>query len=224
MNRPVKIAVIGDFNFTFNTHHATNLALDHASRFLEIEINYYWIKLSEASLFKNTNWNEFDGVWIAPGPYKNEFYLKGILDQLIQLNLQVLISGEGFKSLIELLITKNNLNPYNEKLISDNLVGSDQFEKIEVVPHSKAINQLYQNHTNIELSASRFSIYPQLVETLNTEFIDIEAYNSFEEVEIFSLKHKPFFLVTGFVPQVTSTRELPHPLVYTFIKACLVAV
>lgn len=220
MSRPVKIAVIGDFNFTFNTHHATNLALDHASRFLEIEINYYWIKLSEATLYKNHNWSEFDGVWVAPGPYKNEFYLKGILDLLTQVNIDVLVSGEGFKSLIELLISKNNLNPYNEKLISDNLVEGEHFEKVEIIPHSKAVKQLYQNHTNVELSASRFSIYPQLLEALQTEFIDIEAFNAFEEVEIYSLKYKPFFLATGFVPQVTSTRELPHPLIYTFIKSC----
>lgn len=222
MNRPVKIAVVGDFNFSFNTHHATNLALDHASRFLEIEINYYWIKLNEATLFKANVWNEYDGVWIAPGPYKNEFFLKGILDQLIQLETNVLVCGDGFKSLVELLIAKNNLNPYNEKLISDNLIEGEHFEKVEIHPHSKEISQLYQNHTTIELSATRYSIYPQLVEALKNEFIDIEAFNSFEDVEIFSLKNKKFFLTSGFVPQVTSTRELPHPLVYTFIKACTI--
>jgi CTP synthase (UTP-ammonia lyase) len=35
----IKIAIIGDYNFTFNTHHAVNLAIDHASHFLEIEID-----------------------------------------------------------------------------------------------------------------------------------------------------------------------------------------
>ena len=43
MSNSIKIAIIGDYNFTYNSHQATNLSLDHASRFLDIEINYYWI-------------------------------------------------------------------------------------------------------------------------------------------------------------------------------------
>ena len=48
MSDALKIAIIGDYNFTFNAHHATNLSLDHSSEFLEYEVNYYWIKISEA--------------------------------------------------------------------------------------------------------------------------------------------------------------------------------
>ena len=48
----LKIAVIGDFNFAFNAHHATNLALEHTADFLEIEINYYWVRISEAASWK----------------------------------------------------------------------------------------------------------------------------------------------------------------------------
>ena len=44
MSDALKIAIIGDYNFTFNAHHATNLSLDHSSEFLEFEINYYWIE------------------------------------------------------------------------------------------------------------------------------------------------------------------------------------
>jgi len=49
----VRIAIIGDYNFTFNAHHATNLALDHATDFLEIEVNYYWIRVQEVAQQKN---------------------------------------------------------------------------------------------------------------------------------------------------------------------------
>ena len=48
MSEVLKIAIIGDYNFTYNAHHATNLSLDHASDFLETEVNYYWIKINEA--------------------------------------------------------------------------------------------------------------------------------------------------------------------------------
>jgi CTP synthase (UTP-ammonia lyase) len=48
MSDGLKIAIIGDYNFTYNSHQATNLALDHASDFLELGVDYYWIKTTDA--------------------------------------------------------------------------------------------------------------------------------------------------------------------------------
>lgn len=221
MSHVLKIAIIGDFNFTYNAHHATNLALDHAGRFLEIEVNYYWIKLAEATQFKSNQLQEYDGIWISPGPYKNIFFLSGIIDQVLQSKLPTFITGEGFKSLIEVLINRFNLNPNGEKLISDNLVEGEQFERVEIVPNSDALSKIYVNHSPVELTSSRYSLYPQLMHYLLDELIDIEGYNQFEEAEIISLKKYPFFVACGFCPQISSTREIPHPLVYTFMKACV---
>lgn len=219
--KSLKIAIIGDYNFTYNTHHATNLAIDHASHFLEIEINYYWIKLHEASQLKNFQFQEYDGIWVSPGPFKNAFLLNGTIDLIIKQNLPTFITGEGFRSLIEVLVNRNNLNASGEKLISENLIEGERFERIEIYPHSKALIKLYENHSPIELTSSRYSLYPQLISHLSDKQIDIEGYNQFEEPEIISLKNHVFFVSCGFCPQISSTREIPHPLVYTFIKACL---
>jgi CTP synthase (UTP-ammonia lyase) len=48
MSHLLKIAIIGDYNFTLNSHHATNISIDHSANFLELEVNYYWIRVSEA--------------------------------------------------------------------------------------------------------------------------------------------------------------------------------
>jgi CTP synthase (UTP-ammonia lyase) len=217
----LKIAIIGDYNFTFNTHHATNLALDHAAYFLDIEINYYWVRLNEACLFKTSHFSEYDGVWFSPGPHKNPFLLDGIIDLILKIKTPTFITGEAYKNLIDVFIAKNNLNRNGEKLISENLIVGEMFERIKITPNSKALIKLYENHNTEELTSSRFSLYPQLIYNLAESQIDIEAYNEFEEPEIISLKSHPFFLACGFCPQISSTREIPHPLVYTFIKACL---
>ncbi len=222
MSQTLKIAIIGDYNFSYNSHQATNLAIDHSSRFLEIDINYYWIKITEAAQFKAQNFEQFDGVWIAPGPFKNVFFLNGIIRSISMLQIPVLLTGESMKSFIEVLINSNQLNGNGEKLISDNLVDGNQFERVQIVPHSKEFIQLYENHNTLELTSSRYSLYPQLIGSLTNELIDIEAYNQFEEPEVVSLKKHPFFLATGYCPQVSSTREIPHPLIYTFIKASFV--
>lgn len=221
MSHTVKIAIIGDYNFTYNAHHATNLALDHASYFLDVEVSYYWIKLNEASQLTPHQLKEYDGIWISPGPYKNEFFIGGIIEFLVQQNIPVFITGEAYKVLLEVLVARNNLNTKGEKLISDNLIEGKMFEQVQIVPNSKALIHLYTNHSELELTAARYSLYPKLLNYLIDEFITIEAYNHVEEVEIFSLKNKDFFLACGFCPQISSTREIPHPIIYTFIKAAI---
>jgi CTP synthase (UTP-ammonia lyase) len=217
----VRIGIIGDFNFTYNTHHATNLALDHAGRFLEIELSYYWLKLSEVLSMKPNQFDAYDGLWVAPGPYLNQFYLNGVIELLLQRSVPIFITGEGFRALMDVLIQRNNLNANGEKLISDNLVEGNAFERLFIEPYTSSIIQLYETRSPEELTATRYSMYPQLIDALVEQSIDIEAYNQFEEPEIVSLKQQDFFVACGFCPQISSTRDLPHPLVYTFVKACL---
>jgi CTP synthase (UTP-ammonia lyase) len=101
-------------------------------------------------------------------------------------------------------------------------VDGQQFERLTIVPHSKEFLQIYENHNNIELTSSRYSLYPQLITQLENKLIDVEAYNQFEEPEVISLKDHVFFLACSCCPQISSTREIAHPLIYTFMKACLV--
>ena len=220
MSEALKIAIIGDYNFTFNAHHATNLSLDHSSEFLEVELNYYWIKISEALKHKKGYFNQYDGIWVAPGPIENPFYLNGIFKKISNKNIPVLITGEGFKIFLEHLITQNQLLSQQEKLISENLISGSSFERITIEPRSKTFHQLYENFNNVELSSSRYSLYPQLVEQLELGLVDIEAVNLFEDPEIISLRKSDFFVSCAFCPQISSTRDIPHPIIYTFLKMC----
>ncbi len=205
----------------YNSHQATNLAIDHSGNFLDIDINYYWLKVSDVVQFKPQHFQQYDGIWVAPGPFQNIFFLNIIIRAIAKLNIPVLLTGESFRSFVEVLIQSNDLNPNSEKLISDNLVEGNHFERIQIVPHSKEFLQLYENHSTIELTSSRYSLYPQLVKVLLNDFIDIEAYDQFEDPEVISLKAHDFFVACSFCPQVSSTREIPHPLIYTFLKAML---
>lgn len=224
MSQSLKIAIIGDYNFTYNSHHATNMAIDHSAYFLDIDVNYYWIKPSEVVKFKPQQFHQYDGIWIAPGPIKNPFFLHGIIKEIIGKQIPTLVTGDGYKTMLEVLISTYQLNNKNEKLISDNLVEGQQFEKIFISPNSKEFRVLYENYSNVELTSNRYSLYPQLIQYLNDDIADIEAYNQFEEAEIISLKNNDFFLACGFCPQISSTRERPHPIIYTFMKACQLAI
>lgn len=218
MSKQLKIAIIGDFNFTFNSHHATNMAIEHSQRLLDLEVNYYWLRLKEASEMKKSSFYNYDAIWFAPGESENLFYTRNILHAVIHLQIPVLITGEAFKPFIDLLISNYNLNPNKEKLISENLVSGEKFEQTEVHPLSSQFEKIYASHARIELTSSRYSLYPRLVNYLKDEVIDIEALNQFEEPEVISLKNHDFCVAAMFCPQICSTREVPHPLVTAFFN------
>lgn len=218
MHQRIKIAIIGDFNFTYNAHHATNLAIEHTQRLLEQEINHYWIRIQEAALFSKKKFEDFDGIWIAPGPFSNLFFLQGILNLILQTKTPLFITGEAYKTFVEVLV-RQDTNISNEKIISDNLVQGDLFEAVEIKPLSAETKKAYLNHSNIELSSCVYSIYPKIKEELR-DVVEIVAENSLDEATILQLKNHPFCMASMFIPQISSTREMPHPLVSLFVTAC----
>lgn len=214
----LKIAIIGDFNFTYNSHHATNLAIEHSKSLLDIEVNTYWLRIHEAANMKQSQFGIYDGLFVAPGPFENIFFLSGVLDAAIQSGVPLLITGDAYKVFIEILVAHNNLNTNNEKLISDNLSPADSFERIEVIPFSKELHKLYNGIPRVELSSSRFSLYPQLLNYLKNDVLDIEGLNQFDDPEIVSLKNHAFCVASMSLPQICSTREMPHPLISSFLN------
>lgn len=218
MANGLKIAVIGDFNFAYNAHHATNLAVEHSKNLLELDANYYWIRTHEAASFKPNQFRNYDAIWFAPGPFENIFFLNGILHNAMYSDLPCLITGEAYKIFLEVLIAQNNLSINNEKLISENLSNDEQFEKIEVIPISETLKKMYKSMNRVELTSARYSLYPQLLSYMKNNVIDIEAVNQFEDPEIISLKKHPFFVASMSNVQICSTREMPHPLISSFIN------
>jgi CTP synthase (UTP-ammonia lyase) len=221
MSKTIKIAIVGDFNFAYNAHHATNLALDHAAGLFEEELNYYWIRPSEILNFKRNELDNYHGIWLAPGPYLNDFHLSGVINSILYSERPTLITGEGFVYVINHFVNKYQLNPKNEKSISDNLVSGNQFETIMVQIADDLAKKLYENHNTLELTATRYAIYPNLVEVLQSEFIEVEARDQFEEVQLMRLKSNPNTLVSMYLPQVSSTRDIPHPVVNDFVRKCM---
>ena len=81
MSDAVRIAILGDFNTEFRSHHATNDALQHAARKLKMDVKSEW--LSTPSLAKpeaEKTLESFDGIWASPGsPYKSFDGMTGVI-------------------------------------------------------------------------------------------------------------------------------------------------
>lgn len=217
MDEALRIAIIGDYNFAYNSHNATNQALQHAQDVLDQPLNYYWLNEKECcedidSLVKN-----YDGIIIAPGPYRQPFYLHAIIRELLKHDLPVLGTGDCFKSLIETWFSDLGVDVSRERIISDNLIDGNQFTEIRLEKLSGEFEKIYLNRSIIEYSSSRFSVLPQYSDLLSESF-EIGARNQYFDPEIIKSKKHQFVVFTMYCPQISSTADLPHPVFTFFIK------
>jgi CTP synthase (UTP-ammonia lyase) len=218
MNDVLRIAIIGDFNFAYNSHNATNQALQHTETVLDESLNFYWLNEKECCEDKLDFSDNYDGVIIAPGPYRQPFYFNSIISHLLAKNVPVLGTGDCFKILVETYFDKKGFDINNEKIISNNLIDGNQFTSINLEKMSDEFSKIYLNKGNVEYSSSRFSVLPQYSDVLNEEF-EIGARNQYFDPEILKSKKHDFFLFTMFCPQVLSTSDMPHPIFTYFVKS-----
>lgn len=217
MDEALRIGIIGDYNFAYNSHNATNQALQHAESVLDQPLNYYWLNEKECCEQNEDFYRNYDGIIIAPGPYRQPFYFTSIIKELQDNNIPVLGTGDCFKILIETVFSAKGFDINTEKIISDNLVDGNQFTGINIENLSAEFEKIYLNKGKMEYSSSRFSVLPQFTDMLNEEF-EIGARNQYFDPEILKSKKLDFFLFTMFCPQVSSTSDMPHPIFTYFIK------
>ncbi len=217
MDSALRIAIIGDYNFAYNSHNATNLALQHVENFLDQRINSYWLNEKECCEKITGFMADYDGFFLAPGPYRQPFYVTSILKSLRDAKVPVIGTGECFKLLIENFFTSRGLDLQRERIMSENLVAGNQFTEIKLDRFSSEFEKLYMSRGNVEYSSSRFSVLPQYSDMLAEEF-EICARNQYFDPEILKAKSHPFFLFTMFCPQIISTQDIPHPLMIYFVK------
>lgn len=217
MSETLRIAIIGDYNFAYHSHNATNQALQHAEEVLEIRINYYWLNERECCEENSNFYTEYDGIIIAPGPYRQPFYFKSIIATLLEKKIPVFGTGDCFKILVETYFQQKGVTSGTDKIISENLIDGNYFTGITLEKLSKDFHKIYANKGTTEYSSSRFSLLPQYSELLSESF-EIGARNQYFDPEILKSIRHPFFVFTMFCPQITSTKDIPHPLFIYFVK------
>jgi len=217
MNQNIKIAIIGNYNFAYHSHNATNKAIQHAEIVLDCNIDYYWINENEFCEMSSDTLSSYDGFVIAPGPFEKPFFLQSILTDLFQKNIPVLGTGEIFKLLVEWYFTSNGIEDSFQKIISDNLVTGNLFNQISLDKFSSEFEKLYIHRGPVEFSFSRYSILPQYSDLLAKDY-EIGARNEYFDPEILKHKKHVFFTFTMFCPQMNSTEDIPHPIFLYFVK------
>ncbi len=221
MTERLRIAIIGSYNFAYHSHNATNRAIQSVEKVLDQAIDFHWLNETEfCETEPETLYNQYDGFFLAPGPYQKPFFFNSIFKTLESFDKPVLGTGEVFKLLIDYHFGAKGYDINREKIISDNLNVGNQFTQVNLEKYSSECEKLYIHRGGVEYSSSRYSILPQFSDILNEDF-EIGARNQYFDPEIIKHRQKPFFMFTMFCPQITSTEDIPHPIITYFVKTII---
>ena len=222
-----KIALIAEYNPTSETHIATNRALEHSAKYLDIPITAEWISTEDLTpqLF-----DKFQGIWVGTGsPYKNMPKTLSAIQFARENGVPTLATCGGFQHLI-IELARNVLgfedaehgeyNPNASRLfiseLTCSLAGRDM--NIELEPGSQ-VNTMYGSANVQEKYYCNFGVNPNHIDDIKNSQFRVAGSDDESKIRIIELPGHRFFIGTLFVPQAQSTPERPHPLINGFISA-----
>ena len=239
----VRIGILGDFNPDFRSHHATNDALQHAAKKLEITVESQW--LPTASLVEpgaKKKLESYDGLWASPGsPYKSmEGMLAGI-EFARRRDWPFLGTCGGFQYAI--IECARNVLGIKDADTAENNSGS---KNVIIYPVACAVPdrasgspKLSGEIPEIRLRPGSYlqTFYGKNADTVTEEFFcNFELNPDYEwcsieagfpiaargpngEVRAIESPTHRFFVATLFQPQLASKANQPHPVVLAFLQA-----
>lgn len=229
----MRIAIIGEFDKDFRPHMATNEAVEHSRKSLELDLNTEWVSTEYLETNFEEVTNKFQGFWIAPGsPYKS---MKGAIELIkyTRINkIPTIGTCGGFQHMV-IEFARNVLNieeaehaeqdPYASKLVVNPLSCDLKGEPLEIkiIDNSSKVYSIYNSNKIREKYYCNFGLNPEYQDDFDKNGFRIVGSDEHKEARIMELESHPFFIATLFVPQDNSTFENPHKLVTAFIKITL---
>jgi len=238
----VRIGILGDFNPEFPSHHATNNAIQHAARKLNMTVDSQWLPTPSLAAPDSEKLLEtFDGLWASPGsPYKSfDGMLKGI-EFARRRDWPFLGTCGGFQyALIEFA---RNVLGIADADSAENNSGSKNIVIYPVacaLPNRNGGPKLSGPIPEIRLRPGSYlqSFYGKDKEIVTEEFFcnfeinpdyewcameagfPVVARGSQGEIRAIESPAHRFFIATLFQPQLSSTEARPHPVVIAFLEA-----
>jgi CTP synthase (UTP-ammonia lyase) len=93
-----KLAILGEFNPSSETHVATNSAIEHSKKVLEIDLDVNWVSTDEIS---ENQLKSFNGYLVAPGsPYKDMEKALFAIEYARENRIPILGTCGGFQHMI----------------------------------------------------------------------------------------------------------------------------
>jgi CTP synthase (UTP-ammonia lyase) len=227
-----RIAILGDFNPVYSTHHALNDSTRQIKQLFTEEIQFDWIS---TDIFNyQTAFNHlYSGLWIAPGsPYKNMQNVLNSIQYARENNIPTLGNCGGFQHMIiefarNVCGIKNadheETNPGSPDLLIAKLSCSlvEQQEQLTIVDKHSILYDIIQREQLTGKYFCSYGLNEKYMDQLKSNGLTITALSADGAVRAFEMANHPFFVGTLFQPALTSTIEEPDPIITAFVRQCI---
>ena len=230
----VRVAVVGDRLSNFVAQDSIEVALQHSAVALGTTVEVEWFATPKLAMHASEQLRDFDAVWCAPGsPYLS---LEGALEGIRcarESRRPFLGTCAGFQHAV-IEFARNVLGaeqahhaewgpgPTAAPLFIDELLCSlvGQAMKVHIV--DDATRGLYGSGDVVEQYYCRFGLNEEHLPALRAAGLEVAGVDRADNTtRIMRLAAHPFFYLTLFVPQASSTPEAPHPIVTGYLDATL---
>ena len=226
------VAVIGDHQPGNETHDAIGPAVAHvdAARGRPGATAIEWIGTDDALALPAAALDRYQGFWIAPGsPYRSMEGALRVIRVAREADRPLLGTCAGFQHIVielarDVLGIADAAHAENDPdatnlfvtLLSCSLVGQQM--TVSLRPGTRAAD-LYPGPSATEKYYCRFGLDPARVGELESAGVVISGVDQDGEPRVIELPDRRFFVGTLFVPQTSSTPDVPHPVVAGFVAA-----
>jgi CTP synthase (UTP-ammonia lyase) len=229
------IAVIGDRTEGFAPQDSIASAIDHAAASIAVAAPpVRWIATNDLADSGPDLLSDAIAVWCAPGgPYRS---LPGALEGIRwarERAVPFLGTCAGFQHAViefarnvlgyESASHAEYVDPADEMVMFiDELLCALVGQTMSVKIVDQQLLDMYGVPTPLERYYCRFGLHPRWREALDRAGLRVAGVDTADgDVRILRLADHPFFVLTLFVPQTSSTPATPHPLITGYIEAAL---
>lgn len=232
MEKSIRIGIIGDFDSDRISHVATNDALEHCTNILAIDLETTWVSTSSVDTPRKLEiLKNFSGIWFGPGDIDNVNGALSSVQYCRENGIPFLGTCSGFQfSLLEYAVnvvniegaTHEEIDPDSDTALISRLSSSlaGKSETLDLVSGSK-IQKIYGKQKTEEKYRCNYGLNEKYTDTLCKGGLKYTAFDEKKSVRGFELDNHRFFISTLFLPQLSSSKKKPNPLVMAFTKSAL---
>ena len=227
-----KIAVLGDFNPAYATHHALNDSIRQSVDHLDASIQCDWIGTDVFDTKVVFGKGLYSGLWVAPGsPYKDFENVLDVIHYTRRNAIPTFGNCGGFQHMV-IEFARNvcgireadhaETNPDTESdvihKLSCSLVGQE--ETLEILDKDSILYEIVQSDRFKGRYFCSYGLNPTYREALESNGLVFTSQTPDGEARSFEIKSHPFFVGTLFQPALTSSVERPDHLIVEFFREC----
>jgi CTP synthase len=221
MYKYIDIAIIGDYNFKIQSHLHTNAVFRHCEDHFDFGINTFWINSSELKGDEIKKLSNYSAVFLANGPYMDPYSMLKAIEYIRNENIPFLASDKTYKFvLIDLFenvlgfrSVMADVENQNEKLNIQNLVE----QKLIYFDEGSMLHDSYGRRTSHEYTSESFQLDPDFAHSLKEKGVKFSGSDDDQYLQAFEYAPNDFFVSTMFNPLLTSTVDMPHPMLMGLI-------